>query len=99
MSTSRAIGSFRVVTRGTKYASKILPGQSLNRRSMSTKMVLKDFSNFHVPLNLIAQSPAFPRDSSRLMVEQSLINSSNIQTSSVIQCFCVMIFWYCMSRS
>eukprot|EP00596_Hydrurales_sp_CCMP1899_P007153 CAMPEP_0119043422 /NCGR_PEP_ID=MMETSP1177-20130426/21699_1 /TAXON_ID=2985 /ORGANISM="Ochromonas sp, Strain CCMP1899" /LENGTH=402 /DNA_ID=CAMNT_0007011449 /DNA_START=195 /DNA_END=1403 /DNA_ORIENTATION=+ len=31
-------------------------------------MNLIDFSNFHVPARLIAQSPATPRDSSRLMV-------------------------------
>jgi hypothetical protein len=35
-----------------QYGFTGLPGQSLNRRSMSTKMVLKDFSNFHVPLTM-----------------------------------------------
>jgi hypothetical protein len=41
---------------------------SIQRRSSSQKMNLIDFSNFHVPARLIAQSPATPRDSSRLMV-------------------------------
>jgi hypothetical protein len=38
------------------------------KRSLSTSMNLADFANFHIPSNLIAQSPATPRDSSKLMV-------------------------------
>lgn len=53
---------------------------SITKRCMSTKMTLSDFANFHVPASLIAQSPAVPRDSSKLMV-----NYRNMSTLSVLK--------------
>lgn len=65
IATSGALMAFRSTSRTVGF----LTSCSSRTRALSSQMTLNDFANFHVPQSLIAQAPAYPRDSSRLMVD------------------------------
>ena len=64
-----AISGALMALRSTSRTGGFLRSCSPRIRALSSQMTLNDFANFHVPQSLIAQAPANPRDSSRLMVD------------------------------